>query len=150
MSQASSQIIPSTTVLHQTFFPPRKSPWVQLLWWSAGSFASVLLSLVSYRLIQDDTGGALVGGLKSWKWLHIICVIITFVIAAVLIVFLPDSPANAKWLTLDEKIHTIAAIRETHAGISNSSLKWDQVKECFTDVKSWLFMYVALVDLLNP
>lgn len=100
----------------------------------------MLLGLVSYKLIQDDNSGTLVGGIKSWKWLHIICVVITFIVAAVLIVFLPDSPVNAKWLTTEEKIHTIAAIRETHAGISNSTFKWDQIKECFTDPKSWMFM----------
>ncbi|GJN69447.1 hypothetical protein PLIIFM63780_000362 [Purpureocillium lilacinum] len=140
LGMTESQIVPSTTVLHQAFFPPKKSPWVQLLWWASGSFANVLLTMVAYKLIQDDTHGTLVGGLKSWKWLHIICVILTFLVAAVLILFLPNSPVDAKWLSTEEKIHTIELIRQTHAGISNSTFKWAQVKECILDPKSWLFI----------
>ncbi|KAI5360033.1 putative major facilitator superfamily, MFS transporter superfamily [Septoria linicola] len=140
LGMTESQIVPSTTVLHQAFFPPKKSPWVQLLWWASGSFANVLLTMVAYKLIKDDTTGALVGGISSWKWLHIICVALTFCVTIVLVVFLPNSPVDAKWLTTQEKIHTIEQIRETHSGISNSTFKWAQVKECFTDVKSWLFI----------
>lgn len=132
--------MPSTTVLHQAFFPPKKSPWVQLLWWASGSFANVLLTMVAYKLIIDDQVGGLAGGISSWKWLHIICVILTFLVAVPLIIFLPNNPSEAKWLTTREKVQTIRIIRETHSGISNKSFKWYQVRECFTDVKSWLFM----------
>ncbi|OCF44351.1 hypothetical protein I317_01796 [Kwoniella heveanensis CBS 569] len=136
-----SQIIPSTTVLHQSFFPPRKSPWVQLLWWAAGSLASILLTMVSYRLILNQESGILVGGLASWKWLNIICAILTFAVFVPLFIFLPDSPVDAKWLGTEQKVHTIEMMRESHSGIANSAFKWDQVKECFTDPKSWLFIF---------
>lgn len=96
--------------------------------------------MVAYKLIKDDNAGTLVGGLSSWKWLHIICVILTFLVCSVLVIFLPNSPVDAKWLSIQEKVHTINLIRETHAGISNSTFKWRQVRECFTDPKSWLFM----------
>ncbi|PHH66606.1 hypothetical protein CDD81_6443 [Ophiocordyceps australis] len=102
--------------------------------------------MVAYKLIQDDAHGTLVGGLKSWKWLHIICVVVTFFVAAFLMLLLPNSPVDAKWLSVEQKVHTIALIRVTHAGISNSTFKWPQVKECFSDVKSWLFMCVAFVS----
>lgn len=128
-------------MLHQAFFPPKKSAWVQLLWWASGSLANVLLTMIAYKLILEDANGTLVGGLKSWKWLHIICAILTFVVTIFLVAFLPNSPVDAKWLSTEEKIHTIRLIRETHSGISNSTFKWAQVKECFTDPKSWLFMY---------
>ncbi|TWU72692.1 hypothetical protein ED733_003681 [Metarhizium rileyi] len=140
LGMTESQIVPSTTVLHQAFFPPRKSPWVQLLWWASGSFANVLLTMVAYKLINDDQVGGLAGGISSWKWLHIMCVILTFIVAVPLMVFLPNNPSEAKWLTTREKVQTIRIIRETHSGISNKSFKWYQVRECFTDVKSWLFI----------
>ncbi|KID65473.1 uncharacterized protein G6M90_00g053310 [Metarhizium brunneum] len=140
LGMTESQIVPSTTVLHQAFFPPKKSPWVQLLWWASGSFANVLLTMVAYKLIIDDQVGGLAGGISSWKWLHIICVVLTFLVAVPLIIFLPNNPSEAKWLTTREKVQTIRIIRETHSGISNKSFKWYQVRECFTDVKSWLFI----------
>lgn len=99
--------------------------------------------MVAYKLILLDTDHALIGGLSSWKWLHIICVILTFIMCVPLIFFLPNSPVEAKWLSTEEKIHTISAIRESQAGVKNSSWKWSQVREAFTDFKSWLFMYVS-------
>ncbi|OTA93991.1 hypothetical protein M434DRAFT_30498 [Hypoxylon sp. CO27-5] len=139
LGMAESQIVPSTTVIHQAFFPPKKSPWVQLLWWASGSFANVLLTMVAYKLILDD--GHLIGGISSWKWLHIICVVLTFVVFIPLVIFLPNSPVEAKWLSTEEKVHTINIIRSTHAGISNKAFKWSQLRECFTDFKSWLFIF---------
>ncbi|KAM0417008.1 hypothetical protein ACHAPT_012974 [Fusarium lateritium] len=141
LGMTESQIVPSTTVLHQAFFPPKKSPWVQLLWWASGSLANVLLTMVAYKLILNDNANNLAGGISSWKWLHIICVILTFIVCVPLFFFLPNSPVEAKWLSTEEKIHTIAAIRESQSGIRNSSWKWSQVREAFTDVKSWLFIF---------
>jgi hypothetical protein len=130
-------------MLHQAFFPPRKSPWVQLLWWAFGSVANVLLTMISYQLIQDDNHGTLAGSLASWKWLHIVCCILTFCVCVPLMIFLPNTPFDAKWLSTEEKVHTIEIIRNTHAGVKNSTFKWAQVREMVTDPKSWLFMYVV-------
>ncbi|KAJ5081842.1 MFS general substrate transporter [Penicillium alfredii] len=140
LGMTESQIIPSTVVVHQAFFPPKKSPWVQLLWWAFGSFANVLLTMISYKLILDDETGILAGSINSWKWLHIICAALTFAVFVPLLIFLPNSPLDARWLSTEEKVHTIEIIRKTHAGVSNSNFKWSQVRESFTDLKSWLFI----------
>lgn len=50
---------------------------------------------------------------------------------------------DAKWLTIEEKVHTIGMIRETHAGVANRHFKWHHLRELYADVKSWLFMFVA-------
>lgn len=102
--------------------------------------ANVLLTMVAYKLIKDDDAGTLAGGISSWKWLHIMCTVITFMIFLPLVFFLPNSPVEAKWLSTEQKVHTIEMIRRTRAGITNSTFKWSQVRECFADVKSWLFM----------
>lgn len=96
--------------------------------------------MISYKLIVDADNGSLAGSISSWKWLHIVCAALTFAIFVPLLIFLPNSPLDAKWLSIEEKVHTIEIIRETHAGVSNSTFKWSQVRESFTDFKSWLFM----------
>ncbi|OCF39485.1 hypothetical protein I317_06703 [Kwoniella heveanensis CBS 569] len=135
-----SQIVPSTAVLHQAFFDYKRSPWIQMLWWASGSFANVLLTMIAYKLILDDKAGGLPGGLSSWKWLHFVCVILTFIVFVPLLIWLPNSPVDARWLTTEEKVHTITMIRRTHSGVKNSTFRWDQARECFTDLKTWLFI----------
>lgn len=102
--------------------------------------ANVLLTMISYKLIVDDNNGSLAGSISSWKWLHIVCAVLTFAIFVPLLIFLPNSPLDAKWLSVEEKVHTIEIIRDTHAGVSNSTFRWSQFRESFTDLKSWLFM----------
>lgn len=73
------------------------------------------------------------------------CAVITFAVFVPLVLFLPNSPVDAKWLSTEQKVHTIEMIRNTRAGIMNSTFKWTQVRECFADIKSWLFMYVYII-----
>ncbi|KAA8642774.1 putative allantoate permease of the major facilitator superfamily [Aspergillus tanneri] len=136
-----SQIVPSTAILHMAFFPPLYSVRVQLLWWAAGSLANVLLTMVAYQLIQDDNQGTLAGSLASWQWLHIICAVLTAMLCVPLLFLLPGSPVTARWLSIEDKVHTIALIRRSRAGITNSAFQWSQVRECFCDLKSWLFIF---------
>ncbi|KAL4878771.1 major facilitator superfamily domain-containing protein [Aspergillus karnatakaensis] len=121
LGMTESQIVPSTAMLHQAFFPLRKSPWVQLLWWASGSLANVLLTMVSYQLIQNSNHGMLAGSIASWKWLHVVCCILTFCVCVPLFIFLPNTPLDAKWLFPEEKIHTIEIIRNTYSRVRNST-----------------------------
>ncbi|KAL4905613.1 major facilitator superfamily domain-containing protein [Aspergillus multicolor] len=150
LGMTESQIVPSTAVIHQAFFSPKQSPWVQLVWWAFGSMANVLFTMVACKLILDDHSGALAGNISSWKWLHIMCAARSLAVFVPLCIFLPNTPLDSKWLSVGEKVHTIEIIRETHADIANSTFKWSQVREMITDLKSWLFIFhMFLNDLPN-
>lgn len=43
--------------------------------------------MVAYKLIIDEGSGVLVAGIASWKWMNIMCAIITLVIFAPLVIF---------------------------------------------------------------
>ncbi|KAL4787737.1 hypothetical protein BJX76DRAFT_353997 [Aspergillus varians] len=106
--------------------------------------------------LEGDDGCAVsVGHVGSARWrdqlvemASIICAVLTFLIFVQLLIFLPTSPLDAKRLSVD-KVHTIEITRETHVGITNSIFKWSQVRESFTDFKSWLFMLVFFLDRLK-
>lgn len=67
-----------------------------MLWWASGSFANVLLTMIAYKLILDDEAGVLPGGLSSWKWLHFVCVILTFIVFVPLLRYVSRSfPSSA-------------------------------------------------------
>jgi ACS family tartrate transporter-like MFS transporter len=53
------------------------------------------------NLILENMGGFM--GLKDWQWLFIVEGFPTLVLAAVILFYLPDRPANAKWLKDEEK-----------------------------------------------
>ncbi|ORY32019.1 major facilitator superfamily domain-containing protein [Naematelia encephala] len=103
----------------------------------AGSFSG----LIAYGITHMD-GDA---GLESWRWLFILEGIATVALASVVLVFMPDSPERAKWLTTDEKEQVIAARTYSGAGAQESQ-EWTMhhLKEAATDVKVWLYVWLSI------
>lgn len=62
-----------------------------------------------------------------------------------MIIFLPDSPVTAKGLTEREKRIAVERLRDNQTGIENKHLKWYQVREAFTDYKTYLFFLLGIV-----
>lgn len=60
-------------------------------------------------------------------------------------IFLPDSPVTAKGLTEREKRIAVERLRDNQTGIENKHLKWYQVREAFTDYKTYLFFLLGCV-----
>lgn len=74
-----------------------------------------------------------------------------FLITAVLSVFwsvflilsLPTSQANAKWLTDDEKIAAVEMVRDNNTGIHNRTFNPAQFEEALLDPKTYIFFWFA-------
>ncbi|EJD04816.1 membrane transporter [Fomitiporia mediterranea MF3/22] len=76
---------------------------------------------------------------EPWKWLMIMCGIITIVIAVCYWLFFPDSPATAWFLTPEERVIAVNRIKANQAGIENKHFKKEQMIECLVDPKTWIF-----------
>ena len=62
------------------------------------------------------------------------------------LLFMPDSPANAMMLTKEERIAAIERIRDEQSGTENKRLKKEQVIEAFLDVRTWLIVLATLLS----
>jgi len=58
--------------------------------------------------------------------------------------FLPDTPANARFLKKEDRGKAIDRVRENMTGIRSDTWKWSQSIEALTDVKIWLLVAVQL------
>jgi len=56
--------------------------------------------------------------------------------AILLFFFLPNSPATFRGFTHEERLLMIARMRKNQTGVEHRQIKWDQVKETFTDYKT--------------
>jgi hypothetical protein len=62
------------------------------------------------------------------------------------LIYLPDTPMQAKWLSDDEKVALLQHARVNQTGIRNSKFNFRQILEAVLDVQVWLFcLMVALV-----
>ena len=68
----------------------------------------------------------------------------TFAWAIVLFFFLPDTPANARFLSEDERVRAVDRVRSNQTGIKDNHFKWHQVREVLLDAKIWLLVLFQL------
>ena len=88
-------------LLFLTYWFPGAYRARMMAWFSVGIPLSLAVTGPISNLILDNMGGWL--GLKDWQWLFIVEGFPTLILAMVILIYLPDRPANARWLTGDEK-----------------------------------------------
>lgn len=99
-------------------------------WYSFNGVAGILGDLISYGL-----GHATHSAVPTWGLIFIVFGSFTSLWGIYLLVFLPDSPASARWLTPREKTIAIKRVAGNRTGTKNTEFKWAQVRESFMDVK---------------
>jgi len=62
------------------------------------------------------------------------------------LVFLPDTPMQARWATPEEKVKFVERVRKNDQGIKQKKFKHDQAKEAFLDPVSWLLVGMILLQ----
>lgn len=104
-----------------------------------------VLDLQSYALRQGisfDTSTSF----RPYKILVIVLGALAVAVGIAVLVWMPDSPVHAKFLTEEEKIAAIERVRDDQGGTENKKLKRAQVIEALTDVRTWLIVISTLVS----
>ncbi|RDL41623.1 MFS general substrate transporter [Venustampulla echinocandica] len=108
------------------------------------------------------TGGALAYGVargfrentsihfSAWKALFILTGGVSSVYGLFMFFFVADSPVTAKWLTEEEKVIAVERLRGNQQGIGTKVFKWYQVREAFTDIRTYLiFLFTVTSNIPN-
>ena len=69
----------------------------------------------------------------------------TFVVFLLFLMFFPDNPKTAWFLTEEEKVRVVKRVQGNQSGIETKSWKKHQFIEALTDVKTWLFFLWAAI-----
>ena len=68
------------------------------------------------------------------------------VVGISVMLFLPDSPVHASFLTREERIAAIERVRDDQGGTENRRFKREQAIEALKDVRTWLVVLSTLVS----
>lgn len=55
-------------------------------------------------------------GLHGWQWMTIACSIFSFISSVIVLIWLPDSPTQARWASDDEKVRFVERVRSNNQG----------------------------------
>lgn len=60
------------------------------------------------------------------------------------LIWLPDSPVHARFLTKEERIAALERVRDDQGGTGNKHFKKEQVWEALTDIRTWLIVVTTI------
>lgn len=60
------------------------------------------------------------------------------VVYGIVFFFFPNSPAQARWFTEEEKPVAIERLRMSQLGVRCQKIKWSQFREALLDPKVWI------------
>lgn len=83
--------------------------------------------------------------LAPWKLLFIVFGCAAFGVGIIILLFLPDSPATASFLTPRERLIAIERVRDNKTGTVNKTWRMGQAKEALLDVRTWLIVLASLL-----
>lgn len=110
-------------------------------WNAMNGVTYIVGSLFTYGLghINSDS-------MYKYQIIFLFCGILTMTYSLVVLVFMPDSPMKAKYLTEREKVIAVERLRANQMGIQSGKWKWDQVWEMIIDLKTWCWC-VAIIAI---
>ena len=86
-------------------------------------------------------------GLRGWQWLFLVEGLPAVLLGIAFFIFLPDTPAQAKWLTEDERVWLV---RQVGQASSKATHHGDSLSQALLDPRVWqlgIFMLVMLASL---
>ncbi|KAJ6599140.1 MFS general substrate transporter [Mycena vulgaris] len=83
--------------------------------------------------------------LAPYKIIYILLGGLAIVVGIAVLIWLPDSPVHAKFLTREERIAVLERVRDDQGGTENKHLKKDQMLEALFDVRTWLIVLTTLM-----
>jgi predicted MFS family arabinose efflux permease len=138
---AEAGIAPAFSLITVQWYKRQEQPLRLAIWYSSVGVGTCLGTLLLYAI------GQIQGDLAPWRYQFMIIGAVSSVWGIALWFLLPDSPVTAYFLSKEQKIVAIERMRYEQSGIENKTVKMEQVREAFTDPKTWF--YVIATFLIN-
>ncbi|KAL1961581.1 hypothetical protein VTN77DRAFT_1433 [Rasamsonia byssochlamydoides] len=122
---------------------------IATMWWRKSeqplrnSMVCAVTSSIGNGLISFGFGHLDHSALPKWKYIFLAVGGFTVLYGALMFFVLPDSPADASWLSEREKVVAIERLRDEKLGIENKHWKREQALEAVTDWKNWILWFFS-------
>jgi MFS family permease len=139
-----SVLVPAMEITLGMFFTRKEQSYLQPIFWTTCMGAPVPAGFVAYGLLFSKSS------MLPWKFFMIITGSITLFLAIYCWFFYPSNPAEAKFLTLKEKIFAIKRVHDSsQSSIEQKQFKKAQFIETIRDPVSWLFALQTFALMLS-
>ncbi|KAK1472841.1 hypothetical protein CABS01_16132 [Colletotrichum abscissum] len=133
-------------LLYTSIWYTRKEQVLRTMLWAAmqGAF-SIVCSLLSFGL-----GHITNTALRPWMYIFLVLGILSILVGVLWIIFMPETPNKAKFLTHEEQVIAVQRVAQNMTGIKGYEWKHYQMWHAVIDVKTWLVLaFVLFTQLPN-
>ncbi|KAF7591561.1 hypothetical protein BBP40_001441 [Aspergillus hancockii] len=134
-----AMIAPSCIAVTQMWWRRGEQTLRAALWNGMNGVTFIVGSLFTYGLghIHSNT-------LYSYQIIFMFCGLLTVAFSVLVLVFMPDSPMEAKCLSHREKVIAVERLRANQMGIVSREWRWDHVWETLYDLKTWCWFFLIV------
>ena len=107
----------------------------------------------SYDALSNDTRTLLMNeqghietGLAQWQYIFLVFGSISIAWAIVFLIFMPDLPSTASFLTAEEKIIAVERVAVNRQGVKNHHFKKYQMWQAARDPKTWILFVMSVAS----
>lgn len=155
-----SGITPALVLITSQYWKTSEQGTRTGIWFSFNAWGGIFGALLAFGLYRGDRAGVL--PIAGWKLVFIILGCITILVGILFLVFIPDTPDRARFLTREEKTIAIERIRANQQGIIHRVFRKAHVIEALSDPfvrqflvneayhQNWLYIVLSLiVSIIN-
>lgn len=138
-----SAFSPCLLTITVQYFRTEEQTLLITAWQSMLGASGIVSALIAYGFYHIKGGP-----LKSWQYMHICLAVISFTASALVLLYLPDTPTQARWATAEEKTMIVERVRKNDQGIKQKVFKKDQAWEAFSDPFAWMLFAMIFLQTL--
>ncbi|KAF2157326.1 putative MFS transporter [Myriangium duriaei CBS 260.36] len=133
---------PAIMLLSAQYYTRQEQSMRYSLWYTGLGFGQIAGALISFGFQHVSPKAPLNG----WRTMFLVLGLFTVAMGALICVFVPDTPMQAKFFTDEEKVVLLEHIKVNQTGITNR--KWDvkQILEALLDPQYWLMCGAILLQ----
>src|SRR5699024_1939034 len=118
-----SSVTPAFVIITAQWYKRKENFFRTSIWFGCNGVGIILGSAICYGLlIREESVGT---PMASWRLMLITIGVITVVVGIVIILHIPDTPAQAWFLSERERLEVVERIRENKQGFGNRHFKKD-------------------------
>ena len=134
-------IAPSLMLISSQWYTKSEQAPRFSFWYTGLGVGQIIGGLVSYGFQHVAPGSQLAG----WRVMFVVLGVVTVTVGTSVVLFLPDTPMQAKWLSDNEKVALLKHVSVNQTGIENRKFRLSEIVEALTDPQLYLMLLSVIL-----
>jgi MFS family permease len=137
---------PSLMLISSQWYTKSESAPRFSFWYLGLGLGQIIGGLVSYGFQHMGPTARLAG----WRTMFLTLGLVTVLVGAMVILFLPDTPMKAKWLSEKEKVALLKHVSVNKTGVENRKFRPREILEALMDPQLYLLLLSVVLVRISP